>query len=121
MWDLLFYICSSKKNVQNTNRYVLMYQPQRKRTLGHLVSTVAGTCNSMILHFMQKHKLTKQKKPGKERGIAARCYDLLGIYLDFPKSLTDQSTNNDLCEGQGKKAFVFLVSSKRLPFIATQR
>ena len=38
------------------NRYISMCQPQRRRTLGHLVSTVAGTYNSTILVIKQNKK-----------------------------------------------------------------
>ena len=59
--EFFFYI-DLKRTLKIQNRYISMYQPQRGRTLGHLVSTAAGTYNSTILDTIRKQKQTKDKQ-----------------------------------------------------------
>ena len=51
-----------KRTLKIQNRYISMYQPQRGRTLGHLVSTAAGPYNSTILDTIRKEKQKKDKQ-----------------------------------------------------------
>ena len=46
-----------------------MYQPQPRKTLGHLVSTAAGTYNSTILAIIRKQKQTKNKQVKGRKGL----------------------------------------------------
>ena len=66
LFILFFY--GSKKTLKIQNRYISMYQPQRGRTLGHLVSTAVGTYNSTILDKIRKQKQKKDKQV-KGRGL----------------------------------------------------
>ena len=59
--DYVFFI-DLKTTLKIQTGYISRYQPQRGRTLGHLVSTAAGTYNSTILDKIRKQKQTKDKQ-----------------------------------------------------------
>ena len=50
------------KTLKIQNRYISMYQPQRRRTFDHLFSTVAGIYNSTLLDMETTQKQTKHKQ-----------------------------------------------------------
>ena len=55
-YGTLFDFIDVRKTLKKQSGRISLYQPQRRRTLGHLVSTVAGTYKSTTLDIKTKHK-----------------------------------------------------------------